>query len=718
MNGISGQTLNIRSPALKGLDTKSDNLRQAVERKLLHKETFDEAWERILAMKNSDTVQQRLIDVQQAMIRGDIGRASDKANKKFSKSEALELYAELLKRRQEEILRQMVEDTPDNYILITDKNDLAMFLKLLDVEDEIVFDAETTGPDKWNDHLVGHVITAVKADVHVYIPTKHIDPIPQLDHEYVIEKLRPYYEDDSIDKIAHNVNFDLHILAREGVDVRGKIWDTMEAMRMLNENESTYALKPLVEKYLKIPSLTYGDLFGKKGFHEVPLEQALPYAAKDGDVTLKLRNFQRYHLSKMPSVLKYYETIEIPLTKIIVNMERLGYDMDLEYAERYGAELKADIESLYAEVVKGLGDINLNSPQQLKPAIEKAVGKEIENTDAKQTLKPLARDYPIIQTLLEYREKSKLYSTYINALPELINEQTGKLHTNFNPNGAKTGRFSSGGGGVNLQNQPDEARKLFIAPEGYVLLGGDWSQQEYRALTYFSQEPRLIETYDAGKDLYSTVASEVFEQPIEKCGSGSAYRDQAKTILLAVAYGTGARTLAMQLGKSQKEARDFLRNFSVRFPVVAEWIERNRSFVQRNGFVWMDKKQRKRRLPDARNRNSNLWYTSVFTQSTNAIIQGSAAIQTKATMIALDELCRRKTAEGKGLWALWCVVHDEAILLAPDTITRDDVKEFEDVMLNTYRFGDIPNKCDVEIQRRWGEAFSVDEWFNTEGKAS
>ena len=183
--------------------------------------------------------------------------------------------------------------------------------------------------------------------------------------------------------------------------------------------------------------------------------------------------------------------------------------------------------------------------------------------------------------------------------------------------------------------------------------------------------------------------------------------------MLAVAYGTGARTLAMQLGKSQNEAKAFLKSFDERFPVVAEWIEKNRKFVQRNGFVWMDKKQRKRRLPDARNRNSDFWYTSVFTQSTNAIIQGSAAIQTKATMIELDKLCKRKSAEGKGEWRLWCVVHDEALLLVPDTITREDVREFEDVMINTYKFGNVPNKCDVEIQRRWGEAVSVEEWFET-----
>lgn len=183
--------------------------------------------------------------------------------------------------------------------------------------------------------------------------------------------------------------------------------------------------------------------------------------------------------------------------------------------------------------------------------------------------------------------------------------------------------------------------------------------------------------------------------------------------MLAVAYGTGPKTLATQLGKTYNEAKAFLKSFDTRFPVVAEWIKGNRNFVQKTGFVWMDNKARKRRLPDAKNRNSNFWYTSVFTQSTNAIIQGSAAIQTKATMLELQKLCDRKTAEGRGEWRLWCVVHDEALLLVPDDVTDQDIKDFEDVMLNTYVFGNVPNKCDVEIQTRWGEGMSVEEWFKS-----
>src|SRR5690625_748080 len=386
-------TLNIRSPAAK----KTESLSKAAAKKRANTETMDEAWARIFSMKNSDADARRLREVKAAIDAGKIGREAESAGKRFSKAEALRLWRVLDEMRAAERLRKMVEETPDNYWLITDEAKLEEFLEILKNEKEIVVDVETTGANVWKDKLVGHVLTAVNADIHAYIPTKHIDNKPQLNHGYVLDTLRPIYEDESIYKIAHNANVDIHILANEGIDVRGDVWDTLEAMRMLNENEPTFALKPLVSKYLRIPSLTYGELFGKKGFHEVPLDVALAYAAKDGDVTLKLRNFQRFHLAKMPEVLDYYERIEIPLTKVIVDMERLGYDIDLEYAKEYGEELKEKIDRLYAEIVEGLGDINLNSPAQLKPAIEKAIGREIENTNANRTLKPLAREFPIIQ---------------------------------------------------------------------------------------------------------------------------------------------------------------------------------------------------------------------------------------------------------------------------------------------------------------------------------
>lgn len=711
---------------LKGESSDKEKAKERVysaeKRKKSANETLEEAWERILSSKGVQSSQaklNRMKAVKEAMDAGEIGREPG-AKGKFSAAEAERLYNVIKEQKREERLREMVDSLTDNYWLITDEDRLDEFLSILDEEEETVFDVETTGTDVWSDYIVGHVLTACKADIHAYIPTKHKTDSPQLDHEYVNGKLKPYYENPSLKKIAHHAKFDIHMLDREGIDLRGLAWDTQEAMRILNENEPSFQLKKLVERYLKLQSETYEELFGQVGFDEVSdLNVALAYAAKDGDITLKLRDFQRKHLAKYPKMLEYYEKIEVPIIDVVVEMEKTGYVIDLDLAKKYGEELTEQIEELSEKLDKELGvnekgePVNLNSPAQLRPALEKATGLTLESTDAKKVLKPLSSDYPVIKTLLDYKELVKLKSTYIDAIPEKVDPESGKIYANFNPNGAKTGRFSSGGGATNLQNQPYEARKMYVAPPGYVILGGDWSQQEYRCLAYYTQDPKLVENYQKGFDLYQAIASEVFEKPIEECGDGSIYRKQTKVILLAVAYGGGANMLKDAIGVSKQKAQQFLDSFFERFPGVMKWIKKNQAFVKKNGYVWMDHKQRKRRLPDARNYKANGYYSAVFTQSTNARIQGSSAIQTKATMIELQKLCERKTAEGRGEWRIYCVVHDEALLQVPETITEQDVSEFEDVMLNTYVFGNIPNKTDVELYKRWGDGISVEEWFNT-----
>lgn len=722
--------LNIRSPAAGN----GDALKKAVEIKRLHNETFDEAWSRILSMKNSDADLRRLREVKAAMKAGVIGREEGAAGKRFSKAEALRLWRVLEEKRQAEKLRKMVEETPDNYWLITDEGKFEEFLRILNDEDEIVFDVETTGTDIWNDYIVGHVISAVKADIHAYIPTRHKTTHRQLSHSYVTQKLKPYYENPAIGKIAHNAKFDIHMLDRDGIDLHGLTWDTQEAMRLLNENEEKFGLKPLVSKYLNIESYSYGELFGSIGFHEVSdLNIALSYAAKDGDITLKLRDFQRKHLRRFPEMYEYYTTVEVPLIKTLVHMESTGYVIDSNTAEEYGEELQAEIEQLRKEITAVLGDINIDSPHQLKPALSKAIGKKLESTDAKKALKPIAPKYPIVQKILDYKEKIKLYSTYISVLPKLVDPKTGRLHANFNGNGAKTGRMSSGGGGndngsVNLQNQPKEARKLFVAPPGYVIVSADFSQQEYRCLAYMTRDPLLVNAYKSGKDLYSLMASKVFGVPYEECGDGTEYRKKGKVGMLATVYGTSKYTLASQLGVSIDEAEKFLNDLFASMPVVAEWIEGNKRFVRKHGFVWMDKKQRKRRLPEGRKtrvkipygkwndpkyakaREQNSAISRAERQATNAIIQGSSAIQTKVTINAIYRWCKAKQTEGRD-FRLWAAVHDEIIIQAPADITREEIAEYERLMTTSYPFGDIPLKTDIEIGTRWSELMPVDEWF-------
>lgn len=700
------------APKLR-LNLQSDTETQArvaaaAKRKSAAIETLEDAWARILAMKNSETDQARLLEVKAAMVGGAIGRNPSDAAKRFSKAEALRLYKELATSQREQKLADLVANTPSNYELITEERQFLLLLSALENEPIIAVDTETTGLDYFEDVIVGISLTLPNANKHVYIPVGHVGAA-QLSREYVLEKLSVFLENERVSKVLHNAVFDMHMFLRHGIRLAGLAWDTQTAMALLNENEPSFALKNLATRYLQEPSDTFAELFGKDAkFAEIPLDIALVYAAKDTDLTWPMYKFQRQHLAKMPNVLKYYQTVEVPLLNAIVDMEQTGFVIDVEYAKTYGEEMKRDIDAKEKSLMAQLGDINLNSPAQLKPAIERLTKQKLESTDAKKVLKPLAKQFSVVAELLEYKELTKLYSTYISVLPELIHPKTNRLHARFNPMGARTGRFSSGGNGVNLQNQPKSARKLFVAPPGWAIMGGDWSQQEVRCAAYLTQEPVLLDAYEHGRDVYASMASEVYGKPYEECGDGTFERKAMKVGVLASLYGTGPSTLAQQLGISVNEAKDFLDDFFRRLPNVKRWIDDTKAYARKNGFVWMDKEQRKRRLPEAKKRASGYDpdVSRALRQGPNAVVQGTSAIQAKSTIVKLHELCKRKG------WRLWATVHDECLLLVPDTITREDIAEFEDVMINTYRFGNVKNKTDIELMTRWGEGMSIDEWRN------
>ena len=226
----------------------------------------------------------------------------------------------------------------------------------------------------------------------------------------------------------------------------------------------------------------------------------------------------------------------------------------------------------------------------------------------------------------------------------------------------------------------------------------------------------MLDAYEHGRDVYASMASEVYGKPYEECGDGTFERKAMKVGVLASLYGTGPSTLAMQLGITVDEAKAFLDDFFRRLPRVKKWIDETKAFCRKNGFVWMDRQQRKRRLPAAKKRYS-AWgperaeVMKALRQGPNAVVQGTSAIQTKTTIVKLHELCKRKG------WRLLATIHDEVLLLVPITITREEVAEFEDVMLNSYRFGNVPNKTDIEITTRWGEGKTVDEWFSEREEA-
>lgn len=467
---------------------RNNAVAKAAAKKRESKLTPEQAWAKIFNMKNSKTDEAKLREVKRLMDNGEIHRepAALEKGKALTKAEALRLYAEFQRQENARALREMVENTPDNYYLITDKDELQEVVETVNAEDEIVFDVETTGTDIHSDYIVGHVLTAPKADKHYYIPTRHDEGI-QLPNDYVNKALKPVYENEAIGKIAHNAKFDIHMLANEGIDVKGPLWDTQVAAHVLNENEPTKALKPLVEKYLHIPSLKYGDLFGKKGFNEIDLRTALAYAAKDGDITLKLRDFQLKHMKRV-DVIDYFEEVEKPLVYTVVRMERSGLLLDRKRAKELRDPEEARLIVLDRDMRRAFGvdkDFNFDSPAQLKALLYGKLGldKKLKGLDVKRgedglpstdkvTLKLLASHHPGVKMLLEYRKVSKAFGTYFDKMPQRV-KPDGYVYGEFNQDATDTGRFASRE--PNLQNIPYAARKMFVAPPGKVILAGDFS---------------------------------------------------------------------------------------------------------------------------------------------------------------------------------------------------------------------------------------------------
>lgn len=702
-------------------------------------ETMAEAWARIFEMKLSDRDREKLQAVKDAMDRGEIERdpadmyTKTGAFKKFSKAEALRMYDRIKESIREQKIRELVEKTPDTYRLILDEEELEQVVDNALREEYVALDTETTGLDVYEDVIVGISITLPSRDEHFYIPVAHgeahpdgyyvapmdfgddAEKVAQLPRSFVLEMLRDVLESEKVGKVLHNATYDAHMFIRHGYELKNIVCDTQVAMHTLNENEPSYKLKDLATKYLREPSDTFDELFGKNcRFDTVPLRVALAYAAKDTDITNRLYLFQREHFEKLPKLKNIYEKVENPLIPVVIHMERTGFILDQEKAKEYGEQLSKEIAELQRQLAEHFGDINLNSPDQLARVIydDLKLGRTLpldlrqkRSTD-KNVLKKLKGEHLAIEALLEYKKKTKLYGTYVEALPKLV-KKDGRIHGQFKQASTVTGRFSSKD--PNLQNQPKDARTMFVAPEGYAILGADYSQQEPRLLAHFSGEERLIEAYREGKDLYQLAAAETFGLPLEACGDGSKYRKMMKTGILAVMYGTGNKTLAGQLEVSEKEAADFIKSFYKKHPKVKRWIDGNVEFCRRHGYVEM-LGGRKRRLPDIY--SDERWKVAqAERQATNAIIQGSAAIQTKLALIELYKLIQRKHG-----WRILAQIHDEILFYVPLTITPEEVLEIRDVMLNAVKLS-VPSKTDIEAGTRWGDSvkFHQDErvWYRT-----
>ena len=751
------------------LDNKTKETKERIKKATKKKEkyipTFEEVWhtgykthtgtikKAIYQSKLTDADRIKLMDVEGAITNGEIGVGVDDMSK-FSKSHALNLYKILVEQRKEGIIKKMVAEMPSNYFCILDYQSLDTLIKDLKNETLIGVDTETTGVDIWgDDFIVGISLSLEEKDHHVYIPVRHNVEDAQLDADIVFKALKPILEDANIKKVLHNAKFDMHLLAKEGIRLRGLYMDTMVAMHLLNENEPSYALKNLATKYgehfgFNDKSMTYEELFGKGGFENTPLDIATVYASKDTHLTLKLSKWINSYFDKMPKIKKLYYDVELPITEICFEMEQKGFAIDLDFANTYGEELREKINVLDTKIKEGFGDININSNQQLGDVIYNQwdIQDDFKGKVDANTLKTIVSKYmdehpkvTYINDLLEYRALNKLLTTYIEPLPNKVCKRDGRLHGSFNQSSTATGRFASNN--PNLQNLPYDARKMIVAPKGKIIIGIDYSQIEPRVLSHMAGDEKLKEPYITNKDLYSSLASTVFKKPIEECGDGSKWRKLSKVVLLATMYGTSSFTLSQQVGITQEDAEQIIKDFYASYIDVANFINGTHDYADTNGFVqtlfgrkrrFIGHQQVAKRYKAVNEKvknivkkdNFNIWqernvsrelknlywevskeYGRVNRQSVNAVIQGSSADIMKIAMVDVFKHLETKGDD----WKLLATIHDEILIEIPADATDDEILEIASIQRDAVKLS-IPFKVDIEVSKRWGCGVPFTEW--------
>ena len=536
----------------------------------------------------------------------------------------------------------------DDYILIQDEATLMDYIYSCEDNGVISIDTETTGLDPLQDEIAGICIYTPNRP-GAYIPINHVSYITnmvvpnQLDVS-IIRHWFNYLIDKEVDIIMHNAKFDIRFLRnRVGLKSIYCTWDTYLAQRLLNENEPTNALKKLHQKYVlngKEDEFTFEELFKGIPFTLIPLQTAVLYAAHDPVITYELYLYQKQYLKSdseredMRNLYWVLKNIEMPCVSVVADMEDNGILFDLTYnqvlSERYNNILKDKLNAFY-EHLSAFDDkitayrlkhtdckldnpINIASPTQLAILFYDILGYDVIDKKSPRgtgvdILKKI--DTPLANSILEYREVEKLISTYIDKLPECINPNDGRIHCSFNQYGANTGRMSSSD--PNLQNIPShnkDIRKMFIASPGYVLMSSDFSQQEPKCLAALCRkhgDSQMYDTFMAGKDLYSEIASKAFNKPYEECRefnpdgttnkAGKERRTQAKSILLGCLYGRGVNSIAEQLKCTPEKAQAIKDSVFKGFPAIKKFEDESLDMAYETGYV-TTVCGRKRRLPD------------------------------------------------------------------------------------------------------------------------
>ena len=584
---------------------------------------------------------------------------------------------------------------------------LKLFIKQLMNQTSVCFDTETTGLNPLNAELVG-IAFSWEAHKGFYIPF----PENFEEAQALIESFRPFFESTDIEKIGQNLKYDLKVLHKYKIDVKGPLFDTMIAHYLINA-DMRHNMEVLAETYLNYSPISIVDLIGKKGknqlsMRDVSLEKLTEYAVEDADITFQLASHFKKELTDAET-LKLFNDIEIPLVKVLASMELEGIKLDTEFLKSLSTDLNSDIASLETEIYEAAGEtFNIASPKQLgvilfeklKLVDKPKKTKTGQYSTAEDVLSYLAKDHEIIQHILEYRGLAKLKSTYVDALPEQVLESTGHIHTEYMQTVASTGRLSSTN--PNLQNIPirtergRQVRKAFVPRnEEYTLLAADYSQIELRVIAAMSQEETMIEAFKNGEDIHASTAAKVFNVPLDEVTREQ--RGNAKTVNFGIIYGVSAFGLSNQTDLSRTEAKELIETYYETYPKLRKYMSSQVDFARDHGYV-TTLSNRRRYLKDINSQNA-IVRGAAERNAVNAPIQGSAADVIKIAMINIYN----KLEEGGFKTKMLLQVHDELVfdVYKPELQTMKVL--IKEQMENAYTLS-VPLDVEMDMGKNWLEA--------------
>ena len=555
-----------------------------------------------------------------------------------------------------------IDDVKPNYILVESDEEINTLIEKLDKLDSFCFDTETTGLDTMIAEVVGLAFSWKSGEGYYVF-------INEGDEQRVLDLFKPLFSNESTTKIGQNLKYDINVLVKYGVAVKGKLFDTMMAHYLL-QPDLKHNMDFLAETYLNYRPVSIETLIGKKGKNQKTMREAekaelVKYAAEDADITWQL--MEKFSpLLDQKEVRELFDNIEMPLIPVLSKMENNGVALNSETLKEFSIELEAEIEKLEKAVIEKAGEeFNVSSPKQLGIVLfenmkidEKAKKtKTGQYSTSEETLQKLAGKHPIIDVVLEYRQLKKLKSTYVDALPELVNATTGKIHTTYSQAVAATGRLSSVN--PNLENIPvktEKGRKVraaFVPSKGNELYAADYSQVELRLMAEMSQDQNMVEAFKEGHDIHSATAAKVFDVPMEEVDREM--RGKAKMVNFGIIYGISAFGLSQRLNIKRKEAKELIDGYFANYPGIKQFMEDSVDGAKEKGYVQTILK-RKRFLKDINSKNAVVrGYAE--RNAINAPIQGSAADIIKVAMINIH-----KEMEEQGLQSKMILqVHDELV---------------------------------------------------------